>query len=200
MKHCLYCDQIIDSFSLSDFIYDDVLCPKCRKQLKPRLRIFRNAGMIVFYFYEYDEFFARVLLQYKEANDEALKSVFVGIYAPLLRWLFRYFDVVYVPSTKAKWENRGFLPMASIMESYGAHEALKVHLKKELIQANKSLKQRKLMQDNYYIKDTSYAKKWIIVIDDVLTSGSSLKAIKNSLNGKYHLIYFVLAIAKKPNA
>lgn len=194
---CLYCDKEIEKLSLLNLLEDDLLCLECRKALKGRLRRFKYENIYVYYLYEYDDMFKSILLQYKEVMDEALKEVFIYPYGSLFKILFKRYEALYVPSSKLKMEKRNFLAMEEIMKLYGAKKYADVLMRQELIQAGKSLKERRKMRDNYYLKRDVKADDYIMIIDDVFTSGSSISGMIEATKGETkHLIVFVLAVVK----
>lgn len=195
---CLYCDEKIDKIFLSSLWRDDLLCVKCRKKLKPKLRIKRFNGLKVYYLYDYDDFFKSVLMQYKEVCDEALKEIFIYRYDYLFKCLFKKYEILYVPSSKEKNIERGFLPMAEIMKQYKAKKYAEVYMKEELVQAHKPLYERQKMKNNYYLIKEVKESDYIMVVDDVFTTGSSITGVLNALGNKSkHIIVFVLAMVNK---
>lgn len=179
---CLYCDMKINKYSLYDlFVEEDKLCFKCRKQMPINRRRFNVDSLKCESFYDYDTLFKTLLLQYKECYDEALKDVFlykIDIYLKI-----KYFDyrVVYVPSTKKKFEKRGFDHLKLIFNSLDLKEAGSLLIKEDLVQEGKNLKEREKMKNNYCFEG-KYHKK-ILIIDDVCTTGSSLIGAYNALKG-----------------
>ena len=195
MKRCLYCDQAIEEYLIVQLLQEDDLCVNCRNKLKARLRFVDKNGMRIWYLYSYDEFFARLLLQYKEGHDEALKDVFLYPYGCIFSFLFKKYQIIYVPSSKQKTLSRGFLPMRLIMDKYKPKEYCEVKMHQELIQENKSLDERKKMIDNYELEKVIKKDSHIMLVDDVCTGGSSLLGVYKHLK-KYtkHIIVFSLAL------
>lgn len=197
MMRCIYCDQKLNKLSLLSFIKEDKLCVNCRKKLKSKLRKCKLKGLNIYYLYDYSEDFSSFLLQYKEAHDEALKDSFLYPYDDLFKLLLNKYQIVYVPSSDIKTSERGFLPMEEIFKPYVKKENCKVYLKKQLTQSNKSLRDRRLMEDNYYIKEKVSKNDYILIVDDVLTSGSSILGVYKLFKDQTrHIIVFVLAVSR----
>ena len=117
---CLYCDKKYQKIRMINLFEDDPLCAECRKKLKGKIRRTRIEGINVYYLYEYADLFKSALLQYKEVHDEALKEIFIYPYGDIARILLKKYKVLYVPSSKKKYQERNFVPMEKILERYGA--------------------------------------------------------------------------------
>lgn len=193
-RHCLYCDKVIDELPLSFMLEDDPLCTECCKSLKAKWRHTYIQGCKIYYLYDYSSFFKDMLLQYKEGPDEALKIAFLGFYKEYFRLLFKFYDIVYVPSTIAKSKMRGFLPMEEIMKPLGAQKYAEVYLYEERIQSGKNYRERQKMRSNYYLKKKIDPRKRLMIVDDVLTTGSSLLGVYDLFKDKCrHILLFCLA-------
>ena len=149
--------------------------------------------MKVEYLYDYDSLFKTLLLQYKECYDEALKGVFLYKIDVFLRLKYLGYRIIYVPSTKDKADKRGFDHLREVFSPLGFKEIEGLRMKEELIQEGKDYKEREKMIGNY-IYDGPYIDK-VLIVDDVCTSGSSLKAVKRALYGHYGKIR-ALVLAK----
>ena len=177
---CLYCDSLIDKVTFKSlFINEDKLCVDCRDRMKLRRRYVSLGNLKVETFYEYDSLFKTLLLQYKECYDEALKDVFLYQIQTYLYIKYHGYEIVLIPSSKKKLEERGFNHLELIFENVGLKINYGLQMKEELIQEGKSINERKLMKDNYIY--TGYHIKKALVVDDVMTTGSSLLGAYNSL-------------------
>ncbi|MGN1405364.1 MAG: ComF family protein [Erysipelotrichaceae bacterium] len=173
---CLYCDrEIINESFYSLFFERDMLCPDCRKGLGYKHRKFLIDGIKCESFYSYNTLFKQLLLQYKECYDEALKDVFLYRIKENLMIKYHGYKIMYVPSSKEKLSQRGFNHLEEIFSVLNLEEIKGLRMKEELCQQNKDLKSRSLMIDNY-IYEGNRADK-LLIVDDVCTSGSSLKGV-----------------------
>ena len=173
---CLYCDREIVTESFYSLLFErDMLCSHCRRELGLRQRYFMLDGVKCEYFYSYNSLFKQLLLQYKECYDEALKDVFLyGIKEKLMIKYYGY-KILYVPSSKEKLEQRGFNHLEQIFSVLNLEEVRGLKMKKELCQQNKDLASRSLMIDNYVYEGKESDK--LLIVDDVCTSGSTLKGV-----------------------
>lgn len=193
---CLYCDKPINKESLySLLVEEDRLCPKCRKAMKYHHQITMINGLRVETFYEYDSLFKDLLLQYKECGDEALKDVFIYGIRDYIRLKYHGYHIVYAPSTKRKIEQRGFDHLRGIFEGLKLKEAKGLRIKEELEQTGKNRKERMKMIDNYSYQGEAF--KRFLIVDDVVTTGSTLMGIHRVLKDYGEVRAIVLASVKK---
>lgn len=175
------------------------MCASCRQQLHACWRDIRIEGINIHYLYTYEGYFKSMLLQYKEGGDEALAPVFLGAYAPYLAWRYRHYSLVCLPSTQKKLQERGFEHVALMCQKLGLKRK-KIALKKELCQAGKNRNQRLAMRHNFCLADEYQKTEKILLVDDVLTSGSSLLGARELLSPwvkKVEMFVFGIAILKK---
>ena len=171
---CLYCDGLISKekiFSL--LIKKDVLCPTCRRKMGLKKAYVRLDDLLVETFYDYDSLFRDVLIQYKECMDEALSEVFLYEYEDYLKIKYHGYRTLYVPSSQAKLELRGFNHLELIFAGLDLKKVEGLHKRKELIQEGKNRKEREAMIDNYFYEGERLGK--VLIVDDVMTTGSSLR-------------------------
>jgi competence protein ComFC len=192
---CLYCDKEIERYSLrSLFLKEDELCDKCRSQLRPERKIIEVSGVKIETFFEYSGMFKSLLLQYKECHDEALKNVFLYDIEDYIN--IRYFDyqLLPVPSTGTKIEERGFDHLQGIFETVHLPLVKGLKMKKEMCQEGKNLVERREIIDNYFYEGKHLKK--VLVVDDVVTTGSTLKGVFRTIEQKTEKIK-VLSLAYK---
>lgn len=184
---CLFCDENIEKYTLSSlFLEEDCLCYKCRNALKVKREYLNIDGLKIECFYEYDGIFKSMLIQYKECYDEALAPIFLYKLKEYIELKYHNYQILFVPSSKSKIEERGFNHLELIFKDVKLNRVKGLYAKEDLIQEGKSVDERKMMLDNYLYRGDKLNK--VLIIDDVLTTGSSVlgvyKAIKPYCNGK----------------
>ncbi len=178
--NCLYCDEEIKKIRFAALLNgEDKLCIKCREGMIKRHEKFLVEDMEVETFYDYDSFFRSLLLQYKECYDEALKDVFLYEIKDYLKFRYRGYRILYVPSTKRKNEERGFEHLRGIFSDLGMEEVKGLAMKNELVQEGRNRKEREEMTINYIYNGNMIDK--VLIVDDVFTTGSSLKGVYSAI-------------------
>lgn len=177
---CLYCDKQIKYRTIYSLLYEeDLLCDDCRSKMKYNHQKFVIDGVKVESFYEYDSLFKDILLQYKECYDEALKDVFLYKIGDYLTLRFIGYKILYVPSSSAKLNERGFNHLKKIYEPLNLKEVGGLSMINDTCQVGKSSKERLKMATNYKYQGDKINK--LLIVDDVLTTGSSIKGVISAM-------------------
>lgn len=173
---CLMCMKPIRRDSFSDlFRREDVLCEKCRDTWKRIGRRFKFEGYSAYALYAYEGGFSECLLQYKELCDEALKPAFLYPDVQRLRHMYHGRTVLLMPSSAEALKQRGFSHLHGIFESLGLpmiepFEKISGSSQKRLGKA-----ERALMKTNLRLKENVSLPHKILLADDVITTGSTMK-------------------------
>ena len=85
---CLLCDRRKNASLWELFFSEDPLCLECRGGLSKKSIGFRFHGVWLRSDYVYDVAFSRLLKQFKEQKDEALKTVFLYGLKRKIWWRF----------------------------------------------------------------------------------------------------------------
>ena len=198
MSYCKICFEEIKDNSLYNFTHvHSQICEKCFSKFHAKFIKFNIGTIKGLSIYEYDTNIQNLLFKFKGCYDIELADIFFERYLPYLKLKFRGFYVVPIPSYYLDDEKRGFnhvveiynrlkLPMLKVLEKTSATK-----------QASKSKRKRMDTSDYFAIHDgDSLTNKKILIVDDVYTTGSSVKAAI-SLIKKYNPKEIrVLTIAK----
>ena len=157
----------------------------------------RIGNLDVLTLYNYDGFFRDLLIQYKECYDEALAPVFLYMLKDYIRLRYRGYKLLFVPSSKTKINERGFNHLELIFKDIKLDIINGLYMKEDMIQEGKNLSERKKIIDNYVYSGKKYNK--VLVVDDVLTSGSSVLGVYNAIK-PYANKVDILVLSRKENA
>lgn len=161
-----------------------LLCPKCFKKLKFKMEKIKFLGTNLYSLAPYNEEIRALIIQYKENYDYELKDLFLLYYLPFLKIRFHKYKIVLVPSNLKKIQDRGFNHLLEIFKPLNL-EILDV-LEKENEQEQKKSNRETRYKIAFKFKDLHLIKNQrILLVDDVITTGSSLKnAYKILLKGQ----------------
>ena len=171
---CRYCDGYrFENSDLWHYLFDDdPLCMNCRKSLMLKKRKIKVKDMTVESFYVYEDNFRSMILQYKEAHDEALKDVFFHPFKDWLSLKYHGYIMTYVPSSPSKLSQRGFDHIAESIKEIRLEKRCLFEKREDRSQSAKG--DHRLMEDNFRLKENIRKEDKILIVDDILTSGASM--------------------------
>ncbi len=173
---CLMCGRSIRRDSAGElFRKEDVLCSFCRDSWKRIERHTSIEGIPVYAVYEYNNAFASCLLQYKECMDEALKPVFLYPDRNRLKRMYRGRTLLLMPSSSDKEAERGFSHLRGIFESLGLLMEEPFVKTDSISQKKKNAAERGEMQYQIALKPDVTIPKRVVLADDVITTGSTIR-------------------------
>ena len=132
----------------------------------------------------YDEAFSKCLIQYKELADEVLKDVFLYEEVRWFRRVYRGARLAMLPSSPMKLQSRGFSHLKRMFECTGM-EIIEPFVKLDSAdQKKRSVSERRKMEHGIFLKPDADLKGKIVLCDDTITTGSTLKGALNALGDK----------------
>jgi competence protein ComFC len=157
-------------------------CLECGQRVVERCRIKKHSNLIKylisFGFYE-DEFLKEIVLLGKDGYKEIFEDFGEIISDFLKNYNFKDYSLAFVPVTKRKLIDRGFNQSEVLAEKLAKNLNLKIF--SDLIKIKDTEDQAKLdfekrlnnLKDAFKVK--SFPPKKIILVDDIKTTGSTLK-------------------------
>ena len=185
IRKCLLCQTELNKQSLMQYLMNDSLCTSCRRSLKIRKRRIMMKNLKVTTFGIYENELADALIQYKECMDEALKDMFLFDVKDWIRFHYRNCVFLCAPSSKKNLERRGFQHVILMFEQCGIPILDCFEKKTDTSQKKATLKERFEISETLVLKENiQLPEKRLVLIDDIVTTGSTLFALQKLLGEK----------------
>ncbi|MGM9874207.1 MAG: ComF family protein [Bacilli bacterium] len=198
--HCEICLSTFKS-NLFTFIFahSSKICPSCLTKMNPKFFKFKFENIQCLSIYEYDDFIKELLFQFKGCYDICLKDVFLINYRSYLNFLFSNYILICAPSSKEDDLDRGFnhvQEMFKVMKNKQINIIFKDIIKR---QVDVSKEERKNIYKYLRIENGEMlTNKNVLIVDDVFTTGSTVKAMINLIKPYSPKKIKVLVMAKTP--
>ena len=152
------------------------LCPRCYEGFSPRFEEWKEKGVPLLSVYPYSAV-KEILYQFKGCGDYELKDVFFDYPRDYIRIRYRDFVVVPVPSSKSHDEARGFNQVVEMAKPLGLPIYDVLEKTAEVKQSDLTAEERKEVWKVLAIRKRGLLKgKKVLLVDDVLTTGSTVRA------------------------
>ena len=197
MHRCIYCDNDLENGKslISLLCFEDELCGNCRKQLKLIKHHFIIGKVKGLALYDYDSIFKSLLLQYKECYDEALQDVFLYHLNTYLSIKYHGYTMVFMPSSENKIKDRGFNHLEQIFKDVKLEKVNCLH---KMVDADQKYLTKKEREKISLTIDKTIHNEKILLVDDMCTTGSTLKAaIKLFPDKKLKILVLAINVPKK---
>ena len=172
------------------------ICHDCLLELAPAFNEFKFEGIKCLNIFFYNQKVQEILYQFKGCKDYELRTVFLEYYAHYLNIKFNGYIMVPAPSFEEADEERGFNHVEEMFSVLNLKMEKCIHKTKKVKQADLTSEERKNIKDVLVIDDIDFSNKKVLIVDDVFTTGSTVKTMINLVSQKYPKKIKVLLMSK----
>ena len=195
---CKVCDeQITKPDLLSVFVDKPTICPRCYGKFNRIYDRFVVNNIQATALFEYSGYMKDAIYKYKGYYDFEMSRVFLEYDLMDLKIRYEDFIVVPAPSTEESISKRGFNHVVEIYSHLGLEIADCLEKTNLSDQKEKDFVGRKKIVGTLRLKDGYHFQgKKLLLVDDVYTTGSTIKAMIETLSKQKPRKMEVLVIAK----
>lgn len=176
---CKICFKEIKIHSLYTFsVQKSCICDECRRLLEPKFVKFSIGSYKGVSIYEYNQKIKQLIYQFKGCYDIELAEIFLEPFLNYYKVHFYGYLIIPVPSFKQDNEIRGFNHVIEIFKKLNLPIIEAIEKTEKYKQSDHTFKER--LQVSKYIKLScleNIRNKKILLVDDIYTTGSTLRSI-----------------------
>ncbi|MBQ9265958.1 MAG: ComF family protein [Bacilli bacterium] len=195
---CKICFEPIEEKSFHNFANEVEVCSKCLASLKPIFKSYKIDGYNALALYNYDESIKSKIFQLKGCSDIELAQIFVKPYSFELNLRYRGYNIVFLPSYEGDDNRRGFNHVKEIFSCLNLKICDCLYKSEHHKQSDQSFKKRKEIEKYIFLKEGVCLKnKKILLVDDICTTGSTLRAAIKLVKQSNPKKIKILVVAKR---
>ena len=198
MKVCKICFKTIkiDDFCRL-FSKNICICAACQELLEPKFISFKVDHYKALTIYEYSDYIKNLIYLYKGCFDYEMREVFLNLYFKELKILYSGYIAIPIPSYKEDDETRGFNHVVEAFNYLGLKTMSIIVKTAHHKQAEKGAKKRKEINKFLALSESpDLTNKKILLVDDIYTTGSTIRSAINLIEKIHPKEIKVLVLAK----
>lgn len=196
MPICKMCFQSIKVKPLFDWFTPPMLCPKCYHKLEWRHEVSKFEGTPTESFFDYGEVFQERIHQFKTLGDVEIGPTFLNQHLLYLRWKYHRYTLVFAPSHVDDVARRGFQHLESIFGPLKLPMIQPFFKNQPYRQATQERSQRSQIQMIMELKPNTEFKDRLCLVDDVMTSGETMRAMKSKIPVRFFPTMRMMVLAR----
>lgn len=197
---CKMCLQRELKNSLSNLIASSLICEECLKHLKVTFYERQIDKVPALSIYVYNEYFRSILYQFKAKGDIELATLFLNNYKYYLGLRFYKYVILYAPSNKSSDELRGFNHVREAFKCLGLTEVSYMIKKFDFKQSDLTFDERQKVNEKLELIDGEKLRgKKVLIVDDLITTGATIRAMINLVRVYQPKIIKVLSLSFTQN-
>ena len=197
-KYCKICFKEMKTDDMSRLFDGDIcICQKCQDEFDPKFKSFKVDGYKALAIYEYTPFIKKLIYLYKGCFDYELNETFLNVFIKEIKIRFHGYSVIPIPSYIEDDKKRGFNHVIEAFKKLDLEVLPIIEKTAHQKQADKSAKKRKEIGKYLAFKNPiSLENKKVLIVDDIYTTGSTMRATINMVEKLNPKDIKVLVLAK----
>ena len=195
---CKICHKPIEVNSIFSLIFTPkAVCLHCFLSLNPKYYRWRFQGVDCYAIYPYSPEYRNLIYLYKGCGDMELGPTFIERVGSYFRIKFRGYVIVPAPSHPNKVRERGFDHLPFMFKSLGLPIIPAIEKTDDVKQSDLNAEQRRHIGDHLrFVPGSKIKGKKILLVDDVFTTGSTMRACLGILRKHKAGKIAILVVAK----
>lgn len=198
IKYCKICFKKIkndDIYRLFDGKY--CLCNTCQDEMEPLFVRFKVDGYKACTIYDYSPFIKNLIYLYKGCYDYELNEVFLNPFFQEIKLRYKGYKMIPIPSYEEDNQKRGFNHVLEAFKNIDVEVLPIIEKTAHHKQAELSSKDRSEIKKYLVLKERpDLSKTKVLLVDDIYTTGSTMKAAINLVEKLNPKTIRILVLAK----